>query len=150
MEYGFLRILGDEPVTGETTSRQNVLLKSLNKPIHAFLICKKQKRRQEKHRLKLSLERVRSRSLATHKPEELQEVVAVVAEKLKELGVIFDAGGVILCTYFPDNKDVMHWITVDDFSSSGSYLVPYFDNPIFNDAWIPKIKVMPFSQKNFQ
>ena len=51
-----------------------------------------------------ALEKVRSRSLAMHKTDELQEVVAVVAEKLHELGVIFDAGGVILCTYFTDNK----------------------------------------------
>ena len=96
-----------------------------------------------------ALEKVRSRSLAMHKPDELQEVVAVVAEKLKDLGVIFDAGGVILCTYFPNNKDVVHWIAVDDFSSSGRYFVPYFDNPIFNDAWDSKIKGDAFFSKEF-
>ena len=99
--------------------------------------------------IEAALEKVRSRSLAMHKPEELQEVVALVAEKLQELGVIFDAGGVILCTYFPDNKDVMHWIAVSDFSSSGSYLVPYFDNPIFNDAWDSKNRGDAYFSKEF-
>ncbi|PWK17772.1 ATP-binding protein [Xanthomarina spongicola] len=99
--------------------------------------------------IEAALEKVRSRSLAMHKPEELQEVVAVVAEKLKELGVIFDAGGVILCTYFPDNKDVVHWIAVDDFSTSGRYLVPYFDNPIFSEAWDSKIRGDAFFSKEF-
>ncbi|MBD0849284.1 ATP-binding protein [Maribacter arenosus] len=99
--------------------------------------------------IEAALEKVRSRSLAMHKPDELQEVVAVVAEKLKELGVIYDAGGVILCTYFPDNKDVVHWIAVDDFSTSGRYLVPYFDNPIFNEAWDSKIGGDTYFSKEF-
>ena len=99
--------------------------------------------------IEAALEKVRSRSLAMHKPEELQEVVAVVAEKLKDLGVIFDAGGVILCTYFPDNKDVVHWIAVDDFSTSGRYFVPYFDNPIFSEAWDSKNRGDDYFSKEF-
>ena len=99
--------------------------------------------------IEAALEKVRSRSLAMHNPEELQEVVAVVAKKLKELGVIFDAGGVILCTYFPDNKDVIHWISVDDFSSSGRYFVPYFDNPIFSEAWDSKNRGDAYFSKAF-
>jgi signal transduction histidine kinase len=99
--------------------------------------------------IEAALEKVRSRSLAMHKPEELQEVVAVVAEKLQELGVIYDAGGVILCTYFPDNKNVVHWIAVDDFSTSGRYFVPYFDNPIFSEAWDSKIRGDAFFSKEF-
>ncbi|MEM5564492.1 ATP-binding protein [Psychroserpens sp. AS72] len=99
--------------------------------------------------IEVALEKVRSRSLAMHKPDELQEVVAVVAEKLQELGVIYDAGGVILCTYFPDNKDVVHWIAVEDFSTSGRYFLPYFDNPIFSEAWESKIRGDEFFFKEF-
>jgi signal transduction histidine kinase len=105
-----------------------------------FLDLKKAEAQTREAQIEAALEKVRSCSLAMHNPEELQEVVAVVAKKLKELGVIYDAGGVILCTYFPDNKDVIHWISVDDFSSSGRYFVPYFDNPIFNEAWDSKMK----------
>ena len=84
-----------------------------------------------------------------HKPDELQEVITVVAEKLQELGVIFDVGGVILCTYFPDNKDVVHWIASPDFSSSQSYYVPYFDNPIFSEAWDSKNRGDVYFSKEF-
>ena len=114
-----------------------------------FLDLQKAEKQAREAQIEAALEKVRSRSLAMHKPEELQEVVAVVAEKLQELGVIFDAGGVILCTYFPDNKDVMHWISAPDFSTSGCYLVPYFDNPIFNDAWDSKIKGDAYFSKEF-
>ena len=99
--------------------------------------------------IETALEKVRSRSLAMQKPEELQEVVAVVAEKLKDLGVIFDAGGVILCTYFPDNKDMLHWIAVDDFSTSGRYFLPYFDTPILSEAWDSKLRGDAYFSKEF-
>jgi signal transduction histidine kinase len=99
--------------------------------------------------IEAALEKVRSRSLAMHKPDELQEVVSVVAEKLQELDVILDAGGVIICTYFPDNKDVIHWISAPDFSHSGSYFVPYFDNPIFTDAWDSKNRGDAYFSKEF-
>ncbi|WP_417856390.1 ATP-binding protein [Xanthomarina gelatinilytica] len=114
-----------------------------------FLDLKKAEAQARESQIEAALEKVRSRSLAMHNTNELSEVVAVVAEKLKELGVIFDAGGVILCTYFPDNKDVVHWIAVDDFSTSGRYYVPYFDNPIFNEAWASKIRGDTYFSKEF-
>ncbi|MDA0195958.1 MAG: hypothetical protein O2887_13350 [Bacteroidetes bacterium] len=43
--------------------------------------------------------------------------------------MILDANGITLCTYFPDSKDVQHWIASPDFSVVGKYLLPYFDNP---------------------
>ena len=49
-----------------------------------------------------------------------------------------DAGGVIICTYFKDSKDVVHWIASPDYSHSGKYLVPYFDHQIFRDSWESK------------
>ena len=88
--------------------------------------------------IEAALEKVRSSSLAMQKPDELRDVVTVVAEKLQELGIILDAGGVIICTYFKDSKDVMHWISSPDFSHSQNYLLPYFDHPIFSEAWESK------------
>jgi len=99
--------------------------------------------------IEAALEKVRSRSLAMRKPEELQEVVAVVAEKLQELDVIIDAGGVIICTYFPGNKDVIHWIAETDFSNSGKYLIPYFDDLTFNESWDSKESGEAFFTKTY-
>jgi signal transduction histidine kinase len=65
-------------------------------------------------------------------------VVKVIVEKLQDLGVVLDANGVVLCTYFDGSKDVLHWIVSPDFSMTGSYLLPYFDHPIFNQAWQSK------------
>jgi len=73
----------------------------------------------------------------------------VIVEKLKDLGVVLDANGVVLCTYFQDSKDVLHWIAAPDFSFAGSYLLPYFDHPIFNDAWESKESGVDYFSKAF-
>ncbi|ASV31814.1 ATP-binding protein [Maribacter cobaltidurans] len=114
-----------------------------------FLDLKKAEAQAREAQIEAALEKIRSRSLAMHTTGELQEVVALVAEKLRDLGVIFDAGGVILCTYFSDNKDVMHWIAAEDFSYSGNYLVPYFESTIFNDTWESKNRGDVYFSKEF-
>ena len=114
-----------------------------------FLDLQKVEAQAREAKIEAALEKIRSRSLAMHKPDELQEVVALIAEKLRDLGVIYDAGGVILCTYFPDNKDVMHWIAAEDFSYSGNYLVPYFETTIFKDTWDSKNRGDAYFSKEF-
>lgn len=100
-----------------------------------FLDLQKAEAQTREAQIEAALEKVRSRSLAMHTPNELGDVVTVIVEKLKELDVVLDANGVVLCTYFTDSKNVLHWIAAPDFSFAGSYLLPYFDHPIFNDAW---------------
>jgi len=145
---GYLMFISYEPVPGAHDIFKR-FAKVFEQTYTRFLDLKKAEAQARESQIEAALEKIRSRSLAMHKPDELQEVVAVVAEKLQELGVIFDAGGVILCTYFPDNKDVVQWIAVDDFSTSGRYFLPYFDNPIFNDAWDSKIKGDAYFSKEF-
>ncbi len=103
-----------------------------------FLDLQKAEAQAREATIEAALEKVRSRSLAMHTTSELVDMVTVIVEKLKDLGVILDANGVVLCTYFPDSKDVLHWIASPDLSFAGSYLVPYFDHPFFNDAWQSK------------
>jgi len=146
--HGYLMFITYEPVPNDWDIFKR-FGKVFEQTYTRFLDLKRAEAQAREAQIETALEKVRSRSLAMHKPNELQEVVAVVAEKLHELGVIFDAGGVILCTYFPDNKDVMHWISAPDFSYSGNYLVPYFDNPIFNDAWDSKIRGDAYFSQEF-
>ncbi|WP_117880302.1 ATP-binding protein [Aureibaculum luteum] len=147
--HGYLHLVCGSYLSKEEESLLARFTRVFEQTYARFLDLKKAEAQAIEAQIENALEKVRSRSLAMHKPEELQEVVAVVAEKLKDLGVIYDAGGVILCTYFPDNKDVVHWIAVDDFSSSGRYFVPYFDNPIFSEAWNSKIRGDAYFSKEF-
>ena len=103
-----------------------------------FLDLKKAEAQARESQIEAALEKVRSRSLAMHTANELGEVVTVIVEKLKDLGVVLDANGVVLCTYFQNSKNVLHWIVSPDYSMAGHYLLPYFDHPIFNVAWQSK------------
>jgi len=103
-----------------------------------FIDLQKAEAQAKEAQIEAALEKVRSRSLAMHNANELGEVVTVIVEKLKDLGVVLDVNGVILCTYFQHSKNVMHWIVSPDYSMAGSYLLPYFDHPIFNVTWQSK------------
>ena len=114
-----------------------------------FLDLQKAEAQAREAQIEVALEKVRSRTLAMHTAHELGEVVLVIVEKLKELGVVLDANGVILCTYFQNSKNVLHWIASPDFSFAGSYLLPYFDHPIFKDAWESKMSGADYFSKSF-
>jgi signal transduction histidine kinase len=114
-----------------------------------FLDLQKAEAQAREAQIEAALEKVRSRSLAMHSTNELGDVVTVIVEKLKDLGVVLDANGIVLCTYFPDSKDVLHWIVSPDFSFTGSYMLPYFDHPIFNDAWQSKESGVEYFSKAY-
>jgi len=113
---------------------------------------------QEKNReleIEAALERVRSRSLAMHKSDELQDVVNITFEKLKELGVVLDTS-VTIKIISEDSKDFVYWVATPDIvSSATSHWFPHFDHPICNDFLIAKengldyfAKAYPFEIKN--
>jgi len=121
-----------------------------------FLDLQKAEEQAREAQIEAALERVRSRSLAMHKTDELQDVVRVVAEELKNIGVILDTGGAVICTYFQDSKDVIHWTATEDTTHpSVPFMLPYFKNELFDEAWVSKnrgddyfAKVFSYDVKN--
>jgi signal transduction histidine kinase len=115
-----------------------------------FLDLKRAESQARESQIEAALERVRSRSLAMHKTDELQDVVRVVAEELKNTGVILDTGGAVICTYFQDSKDVIHWTATDDPAHpSIPYMVPYFEDELFDEAWASKNRGDDYFAKEF-
>jgi signal transduction histidine kinase len=140
--------------SGNSLSEQEIeILKRFSKVFEQayirFLDLEKAESQAREAKIEAALEKVRSRSLAMHNTDELGEVVKVIVEKLQDLGVVLDANGVILCTYFQDSKDVLHWIVSPDFSMAGSYRLPYYDHPIFNAAWHSKLSGDEYFSKEF-
>ncbi len=105
--------------------------------------------------IEAALEKVRSRSLAMHKSDELKEVVNIVSDKMNDLGVVID-GSVTIKIISEGSKDFIHWSAAPHLLSSATrYEVPYFDHPIFTDFWAAKengldffAKAYPFEIKN--
>ncbi|TXE14742.1 ATP-binding protein [Algoriphagus aquimarinus] len=121
-----------------------------------FLDLQKAEAQAREAQIEAALERIRSRSLAMYKTDELQEVVRVVAEELKNTGVILDTWGAVICTYFQDSKDVLHWTASENPANpSTAFLLPYFKDELYDEAWASKnrgdsyfSKVFSFDVKN--
>jgi signal transduction histidine kinase len=62
----------------------------------------------------------------------------------------------VICTYFQDSRDVIHWTATDDPAHpSVPYLLPYFEDELFDEAWESKgrgddyfAKVFSYDVKN--
>ncbi|MGB5378186.1 nuclear transport factor 2 family protein, partial [Muriicola sp.] len=156
-KYGFISITSKEKPPKEDEEILQRFAKVFEQTYTRFSDIEKAEEQAKEAQIEAALEKVRSRSLAMQKPEELQEVVTVVGEKLQELGVILDSGGVVICTYYPVSKDVMHWTaTFDSTHPSVPYYLPYFDTPIWKETWASKWesdddffeKVFSFEDKN--
>jgi signal transduction histidine kinase len=112
-----------------------------------FLDLQKAEAQAREAQIEAALEKVRSRSLAMHKSDEIKDVVAMVMEKMTELNIEIN-GGVSLVTFTPGSKDFHHWFAnPGQISAPLSMHLPYFDNLIFNDCIDAKEKEMELFAK---
>jgi ketosteroid isomerase-like protein len=78
--------------------------------------------------IETSLERVRAKSLAMHKSEELQEVVGVVYDQLSTLGLVMDA---VQIEIYTEEKDSLNVWVANDLQPYGRRLkLDHLDQPI--------------------
>jgi hypothetical protein len=148
--YGFLGLGTWKEATEIEIKLYSRFAKVFEQTYTRFLDLQKAEAQAREAQIEAALERVRSRSLAMHKTDELQEVVRVVAEELQNTGVILDTGGAVICTYFQDSRDVIHWTATEDPAHpSVPYLLPYFKDELFDEAWASKNRGDEYFAKEF-
>jgi signal transduction histidine kinase len=120
-----------------------------------FLDLQKAEAQAREAQIENALEKVRSRSLAMHKSDELQEVVTVVFEKLQELDVVREGDSASILLTTEGSKDATHWIATANQSYFKGIYRPHFDHPVNNDFWSAKesgmdlfAKAYTFEEKN--
>ncbi|WP_416377670.1 nuclear transport factor 2 family protein, partial [Algoriphagus persicinus] len=89
-----------------------------------------------------ALERVRSRSMAMHKSEDLKDVIQVVFEQLLQLN--FKADSASFVVDFKSKDDFYFWSANSQLTYPILLHMPYIDNPIYNDAIKVKEKGLDF------
>jgi signal transduction histidine kinase/short-subunit dehydrogenase involved in D-alanine esterification of teichoic acids len=124
-----------------------------------FLDLQKAEAQGREAKIEAALERIRSRSLAMHHSNEIGSVVAILFEKLKELGLIFD-GGAGIHFFTKGSKDAVICVISPELSAPIFNDLPYdeeafVNNPIILDVWQAKDtgehiinKTYSFEQKN--
>jgi len=113
-----------------------------------FLDLQKAEEQAREARIEAALEKVRSRSLAMHKSDELQEVVNAVFETLKELNIELDAANILI--FMENSKDIQCWTANNnDQMYSSRFILPFADLTVNRDLLKAKESGQNLIAKNY-
>lgn len=120
------------------TKEENTVLMRFGKVFQQtytrFLDLQKAEAQSREAQIQLALERVRARTMAMQKSEELKEVVKTIVDKITGLNIEMN-GGVSLVTFSPDSKDLQHWLWIpEQLGDVFKAYLPYFDHRILKDC----------------
>ncbi|WP_373495856.1 ATP-binding protein [Aquiflexum sp.] len=138
MKYGALS-WSPTPLIKEQATILERFAKVFEQCYTRFLDLQKAEEQAREAQIEAALEKIRSKSLAMHQSDDLKGVVAILFEKLKELGLVFD-GGAGVKTFKENSNDAVLWIAAPDYLSSPSIVnIPFEEkdilkNPMLNDV----------------
>ncbi len=144
---GVINISTTEPIPLETVRLLERFAGVFDGTYTRFLDLKQAEAQAEEARIETALEKVRSRSLAMHKSEELQEVVNTVFERLKELDIEMDVVSITLFT--EGTRDVDQWNANPGNLYSTRFHLPYFDLSMSKDILEAKESGTEFFAKHY-
>jgi len=90
-----------------------------------FIDIQKAETQAREAQIEAALEKVRSRSLAMHKSDELQEVVNTVFDRLKELDIEMDSANIAI--FKEGTRDFDYWVASPFQKRTASFHMPYID-----------------------
>jgi signal transduction histidine kinase len=133
--FGYIGMNQIRPATAE---EEQIVMKFANefgRFYQRFLDLQKAEAQAREAQIEAALEKVRSVSLSMHKSEELNEVVTILFEKLKELQIPFTAVGIAIG--IEDSKDLNAFVCGQNEEGLviTNYRLPYFNNPIPKDLY---------------
>ena len=105
--------------------------KVFNQSYTRFLDLQKAEAQVREAQIEAALEKVRSRSLAMHKSDELQDVVNTVFERLKALEIDMNVASIFI--FKEGSKDWEQWVATSTTSYSTHFHIPYNNLAVFRD-----------------
>ncbi|MCJ7468230.1 MAG: ATP-binding protein [Maribacter sp.] len=147
-KQGYLLIVGGTLLTEEQQGMAVRFAKVFEQVYTRFLDLQKAEAQTWEAQIETALEKVRSRSLAMHKSDDLGEVITIVIEKLQDLGFYVE-DGVALITFTEGSKDLIEWMANPGFASAMNIHLPYFNHPILSNLWKAKNKGEDFFVKRY-
>jgi len=128
-KYGYLLFITREPVPDAHDIFKR-FAKVFEQTYTRFLDLQKAEAQTKEAQIETALERVRSRSMAMHKSEELLDVISVVSEQLQELDFKF----VHVSFAFNDrSQDYNFWVSAKGQTKPMKFTTPYIDIAVFNN-----------------
>ena len=132
-KYSGLQTVSVNPISEEELAILERFGKVFEQAYIRFLDLQKAEAQAREAQIEAAMEKVRSRSLAMHKSDELNEVVKVLFEKMTELQIPSTAIGIQ--TFTENSKDMQCFVCGDVGTGPviSHYLLPYFEHPILQD-----------------
>ena len=126
---GLISVSYTEPAPTETVQLLERFAGVFDLTYTRFLDLKKAEAQSRESQIELALERVRARTMAMQKSEELKEVIQVVYDQFVHLNINVEHTGFIM-----DYKarDDMHIWLADQHEVPTEVTIPYFDSPHWN------------------
>ncbi len=137
------------PLSGEELQLFQRFLKVFDLSYRRYLDIEKAIAQAKEAKIEAALEKVRSRSLAMHKSDELNGVVTILFEKLKELQISVTAVGIAI--YIEDSKDMNAYVCGENADGLviNNYRLPYFHHKISEDFNNTREKQLDFFIGNY-
>ena len=130
-KYGMVEVIGNESMPEDKANILKRVSKVFEQTYTRFLDLQKAEAQILETEIQLALERVRARTMAMHKSDELKEVILVLFQQLQVLG--FDVMGCTLVLRDEQGTAEFWFSGYSDVNYPESYKIPYFDHPYFID-----------------
>ena len=127
--HGFIGTTTNEPIHIEVLELLERFAKVFEQTYTRFLDLQKAEAQAREAQIELALERVRARTMAMQKSEELKEVIQLVYDQFVQLDIHIEHTGFIL-DY--KTRDDMHIWLADKNEVPAEITIPYFDSSHWN------------------
>ena len=127
--HGILSLDMIKPPTDEVKSVTLKMAAAFNFAHQRFYDLQKAEEQAREAQVEVALERVRSRTMAMQKSEELKEVIQIVYDQFVQLKIPLEHTGFVLD--YKNRSDYYIWIA-DQLGTPSSVSIPYFDCIYYN------------------
>ena len=128
-KHGILEVGGEELIPAENFAIIKRFANVFEQSYTRFLDIKKAEAQAREARIEVALERVRTKTMAMQKSDELKEVIQLVYEQFVHLNIFIEHTGFIMD--YKDREDMLIWLA-DPKGVPALVSIPYFDSPHWN------------------
>ncbi len=127
---GYLHIVADEVLSEAQESTMERFSTVFEQTYTRFLDLQQAEAQAREAQMEAALERVRSRSLAMQKSEELVDVIEITFGQLRNLNLVMDGCGIDV--FEDDSGDFRIWSATPEHTYPLELYIPYIDHPVMN------------------
>jgi hypothetical protein len=127
ISYGALQALGAEPLSEEKANILKRFAKVFEQTYTRFLDLQKAEAQVREAQIEAGLERVRAKTMAMHKSDEVTGIAVSLNEELLRLG--FARGGSTIIIINRETGDTEQWTGFSEDKTLRSCFVPYLKHP---------------------